>query len=95
LFETQKREFAKRIQTELEANVKKQEQKLKDEMVKLNKKISQAERNMVNKVKLMQGSSAKSTPAKETPLKMSQSGDQVKLLKARVTNVEKSYEFSK
>lgn len=68
----------------------------------MNKKILNAERNMQNKLKLVQ--TTKQTPSLTQSLRtteftksqgVTQPDSQVKQLKARVANVEKSYEFSK
>ena len=73
----------------------------------MGKKINQVERNVINKLKLIQEAQKHSTGplntlqsshSKGTPLKNSTIKDtdpQVKQLKARITNLEKSYEFSK
>ena len=63
----------------------------------MNKKLLQAERGIASKLKLAQGkqSTLQSSIRSEQPAKGAKDDDQVKKLKARVTNVEKSYEFSK
>ena len=56
-FELMKIEWARKMEAEYESLCKKQEQKLQKEFSTMNKKINQAERNMVNKVKIMQETS--------------------------------------
>ena len=56
-FELMKSEWARKMEAEYESLCKKQEQKLQKEFSTMNKKINQAERNMVNKVKIMQETS--------------------------------------
>lgn len=96
LLEGQKREFAKKMEQEYQALCLKQEQKLSKELAAMNKKLLQAERSIANKLKLAQGKSTlQSSIRTEQPAKGAKDADQVKQLKARITNVEKSYEFSK
>lgn len=90
-------EWARKMEGEYESLCKKQEQKLQKEFQTLNKKINQAERNMVNKVKIMQETSKlMSSQANTTKAAtVDQKGADSKQLKARIANVEKSYEFAK
>ena len=83
-FEKGKRAYMKKLDEEYQNLCKAQEVKINKQFATLNKKLMQAERNMINKIKISQEKKPTPTSLKQSQNTNSKDSEVVRQLKARI-----------